>query len=99
METLTQGQKNNTTFNFELYNSLSEQHPHLKIILDEILKTPNRYALHNIWNDETEITFYFYQSFQLFFNSQNDINILLKYKVLIQSNFTDEYNFSISINK
>lgn len=57
------------------------------------------YAINNIWDSEDRIIFYFNQSMGFYFNTQDKVDLCMKYSVSLQMPGNQDYSFSISIDK
>lgn len=91
-------QQGNTSMNSRAYKEIIKDFPHMEYILTNMYVSTD-YALHNIWDSQERIVFYFNQSMALYFKNQEVIDLLLKYKTSMQVPGNQEYTFSISIDK
>jgi hypothetical protein len=101
METneLIKGIKEDIFVNYELYCKLVEKYPHMKYILEDVLYTNPRYALHYIREEEKSIVFFFYQSMALYMGNYFHAQLLNIKNVSIQYPGNQDYSFSVNIDK
>lgn len=90
--------KGNTSINAKAFDFIVKEYPHMSHILSLMYVSPD-YALENIWVSEDRIVFYFHQSMGFYFNTQDKVNLCLKYGVSLQMPGNQDYSFSISIDK
>ena len=82
--------------NFKEYEELCKSYPHFKQILEDLLGTAPRYAIHDIRDNDNRVVFYFHQSLAI---SSSICDFMKKYEISIQVPGNQSYTFSVSINK